>query len=1430
MGGKNLGRKSCWAVLREIPSGSIIRGMVKRSVFALLVLLAIPLAVSGDEGLPRVAVAGFSIDSGRYETMEKLAGFIEILEVLLSGSGEFELVSRENLEQGLDELERSAYGFVEQRTAVRMGAWAGADILVTGSFSGRVREGRGLQVEVIDLRRGDLLGQRFFEWEEDGGWEDIAFIQRVAAGSREEVIEAIDYLRKAADKTVIAPLFFTNTSKTRRVDFFEDLFLEKVRNQVQEAEGLRLLTFSRAGMARGEAELVLTGLVDANAEAWERVADIYVWGSIQELDAEGQAFEDVEVELQLHVWQVGREPIVKTVRETVRRLEQVAVQLAEAATMKVEAPKQGSGDRVRREVAGMLRERSDEIQAILDPYGNSRQHPYLQKLADHRSHLLSASVFFDPSDADTQWARLRAPSRSVRQWGASSTMWLGVLNYLDYADKFLSGVTEPDRDFLTRGDAVVTLLLRTANNFDHRTELPLEVRTAWRATLVEEFFTRASSINAAIAQSSDDQLKWYASNRYETWIELLSEVQDDPPKLVALFEELWPVMRQSAERGWPRFNHSEPGWQTAMRLAYHSIGEEKRLDAMIQEARDFHAEKRPDLANLPTSSLRKHQEWVHDLRENRKSRPVPVAPPSPLDGVPEWTVAPVAFAVRPFDFFEGFFTDASPYATTFSASQGTVRSMRWFDDYLWISAKRARPFLPDVNDPQRRRGGEWHQLWRYDPALHEFSLMHQALGNSRKITAFQGEGETIWVATEFDGAWNLNTQSGEVVKFGLSDGLTSRHKFALAAAGGSLFFGGGQREAMALSRLDLASGQWFGLDLGAALRRSETRESDRTIWDRLLMRPDNNPMALPERKVKPKEINMMVAWNEWLMIEAGGFFFYDTRRGDWISPRLVDEEGKRLGTGAINAVAAGDDGFWIGYDGGLILAKPQAGEDPLFEHFRIGEVRTLAVAPGGVWLTIPSPKGMTHNSDYRPHQLSFREEERESQRLTASETTVAFFDKKEGRLTGKFSVAGDVNAVAVSPNRLWLGMRDDHHPLVEVRLNHLEASGAMAALPANESRRELDLPEQRLIVAAFEGDGEMLQNLLLEVAPDVSVGNGWTPLHAAVRNGNANMVFYLLQAGADPDVATEEGLYPLGLAAHYRDWASIHLLIEGGADIDFHGTSPQALPDQPRPVYRSYPPMQSALAIAAEKGFHDLAVYLFEAGASPALADTRKQTALTTAAKRGHWSLVSRLIELGTDPFPEERDNSPLFSFALSQGRAEWVRLLLEWGHDVELGGYRGTTPLMIAAGNGLPEVVSVLLEHGADVNAVGREEETAVSRAVDRRNYEIALLLLDNGFETNRASRGERLLLTAVAEYHSPLAFVERLLDDGVDVNARDEKGNTPLMIAAEGNHLLLVELLLERGANAHHWNRQGRRAWDLAGHPEVKEVIAKVLEEEHR
>ena len=86
-------------------------------------------------------------------------------------------------------------------------------------------------------------------------------------------------------------------------------------------------------------------------------------------------------------------------------------------------------------------------------------------------------------------------------------------------------------------------------------------------------------------------------------------------------------------------------------------------------------------------------------------------------------------------------------------------------------------------------------------------------------------------------------------------------------------------------------------------------------------------------------------------------------------------------------------------------------------------------------------------------------------------------------------------------------------------------------------------------------------------------------------------------------------------------------------------------------------------------------------------------------------------------------------------------------------------------------------------------------------------------------------------AVQNSDIAEVNRLLDDGVDVNAFDENGNTALHLATLNGNIEIVKALLLSGANLNAANNDGNTVLDLAftgKNIEVIRVLHKANEEQ--
>jgi ankyrin repeat protein len=124
-----------------------------------------------------------------------------------------------------------------------------------------------------------------------------------------------------------------------------------------------------------------------------------------------------------------------------------------------------------------------------------------------------------------------------------------------------------------------------------------------------------------------------------------------------------------------------------------------------------------------------------------------------------------------------------------------------------------------------------------------------------------------------------------------------------------------------------------------------------------------------------------------------------------------------------------------------------------------------------------------------------------------------------------------------------------------------------------------------------------------------------------------------------------------------------------------------------------------------------------------------------------------------------------------------------------------GNTPLHLAAIYAGPECVELLLKKGADANAKNKFEATPLHRAAT--NYEKAKLLIDGGADVKAETRSGRTPLTLAARKFGNSKTVKLLIVKGANAKECNDRGITPIQVAACCGDLDTVKLLVEAGAD---------------------------------
>lgn len=397
-----------------------------------------------------------------------------------------------------------------------------------------------------------------------------------------------------------------------------------------------------------------------------------------------------------------------------------------------------------------------------------------------------------------------------------------------------------------------------------------------------------------------------------------------------------------------------------------------------------------------------------------------------------------------------------------------------------------------------------------------------------------------------------------------------------------------------------------------------------------------------------------------------------------------------------------------------------------------------------------------------------------------------------------------------------------------------------------------------LSLACTNGAAAAVDKLLAAGAdPNIAQATGETPLMTCARAGNAEAVTSLLAHGADVNAKeTLQGQTALMWASGQNHADVVQALVDAGAHVyERSDVRPQLVtPERNRFGTPPYDVLRyvylaggsTALHFAARNGAIEAAEVLLSAEGEGGKLDMRRATstglvrsigalalrlgetaadgtsALVIAIQSGHTAFARFLLEKGANPNADAAGYAPLH-VAVLRGDVEIVRALLKHGATPDIRLTRGTpsrrlfyqwdlpwelvgaTPYFQAAKYAEVEIMQELAAAGADPTATDGTSTTPLMAAAgvgwmgsdywDRRGRNLSQEVL----AAEREDEPRTLKAVAVALEHDQ------------NINAQNIDGDTALHGAAAKGYTQVMQLLVDRGADASLKNNAGRTAADV-------------------
>jgi len=226
---------------------------------------------------------------------------------------------------------------------------------------------------------------------------------------------------------------------------------------------------------------------------------------------------------------------------------------------------------------------------------------------------------------------------------------------------------------------------------------------------------------------------------------------------------------------------------------------------------------------------------------------------------------------------------------------------------------------------------------------------------------------------------------------------------------------------------------------------------------------------------------------------------------------------------------------------------------------------------------------------------------------------------------------------------------------------------------------------------------------------------------------------------------------------------------------------------------------KTALQIASHQGFTEVVEFLVQLGANVNLQDAEGDTALHYAAFGNQPTTAAALLKGGADGNKLNKNKCSPLHVAVNKGYTGVVKTLLSYSCNVNAQDSYGDTVLHDAIAKDFFEIVELLVNFlGIDLSKTNKRGFNCLHHAALKGNARAVSLIVQKSPDLLNMVKEDGFSALHLASLNGHHNVVQCLIEarPGSDVNLRNTRQQTALLLAVDKRHVNIAKLLLENGA----------------------------------